>query len=433
MANAISFVPRILALVKVWHGLSRVLFGLLTAAIVLVLPGCATFSVSVNQMEKATANRDLDGAIKALDILKLSGPDEALYHLNKGTLLRLQGKYAESNRHFDAAKSLMERFNAISVTEQLASITVNDTMKAYEGLPGEQLMVYAFESLNYLQSGDVEGAAVEARQFDVKQRLIAEKNNANYLSGAFVRYLNSMIFEAAGEKDEARIEMENAVAAYKAQNSLPVPKSLTDDLKRRSEGKSAPSEAVFILHNGMGPTLSETVVRVVNPQPQTGSAVFSLAVPKLTKRYVPVARIVMSSEGASATSEIVEDVNDIAERSLKDRLPNIIARGVARMVAKNVAVTEAKKKGGTLAGFFTNLTTTVSERADTRSWSLLPGNILMARLPLSAGTHDLSISYYSASGDVLETHEFNEVLIRPGRKVFISDYFINQPVRTRAP
>jgi hypothetical protein len=385
-------------------------------------------------VETATANRDLEGALKALDSVKLTGADQTLQHLNKGTLLRLQGKYAESNRDFDAAKKLMEKLNAISATEQAASLVVNDTMKAYEGLPSEQMMVYAFEALNYLQMNDVDGAAVEARQFDIKQRLIAEKNvNAKYLSGAFVRYLDSMIFESAGQKDEARIDMEKSVAAYKAQNSgFPVPSSLLNDLQRLSAGKVAASEAVLILHNGLGPTLNEVIMRVQNPNPQNGSAIFSLAVPQFARRTVPVARVVLSSENASATSEIVEDVNDIAEKSLSDRLPGIIARGAARMVAKDVAVGEAKKKGGTMAGLFANIVTTVSERADTRSWSLLPGNILMARLPLPAGTHDLTATYYSASGSVLGTHEFKDVVIKNRRKAFVSDYFLNPPSQLKA-
>ena len=420
--------PKTPILERGWHTLSRALMGIAALATVLALPGCATYSLSLNQVETATAKHDLDGAVKSLDSLKLTGPDENLHHLNKGVLLRLQGKYAESNRHFDAAKGLMERLNAISVSEQLASVTVNDTMKAYEGLPSEQLMVYAFEALNYLQMGDVDGAAVEARQFDVKQHLIAEKNNAKYLSGAFVRYLDSMVYEAAGEKDEARIEMEKAVEGYKIQNSgFPVPPSLADDLKRLSSGKPAPSEAVFILHNGLGPTLNEVVIRVINPKPQSGSAIFSLAVPKFARRAVPVARVVLTSEGVSASSEIVEDVNNIAERSLNDRLPAIIARGVARMVAKNVVVSEAKKKGGDFAGFVANVATTVSERADTRSWTLLPGNILMARLPLPTGKHDITATYYSASGNVLGIHEYKDVLLKDRRKTFISDYFMNPP------
>ena len=430
MGNVIGGISGIQTTLK---KMSRTFAGFAALATVVALQGCATYSHSVNQVETATANRDLDGAVKALDSLNLTGADENLHHLNKGTLLRLQGKYTESNKHFDAAKSLMEKLNAISVTEQIGSVAVNDTLKAYEGLPSEQLMVYAFEALNYLQSGNVDDAAVEARQFDVKQHLIAEKYNAKYLSGAFVRYLDGMIYEAAGEKDEARIEMEKAVAGYKAQNSgFPVPKSLTDDLNRLKAGKSVPSEAVFILHDGLGPTLSEVIIHVANPTPQKGSALFSLAIPKFARRPVPVARVVLSSEGASSTSEIVEDVNNIAERSLNDRLPAIIARGVARMVAKNVVVNEAKKNGGDFAGFIANVATTVSERADTRCWSLLPGNILMARLSLPTGTHDLIATYYSASGSILGTHEFKGVIVRSGKKAFVSDYYMNPPAQSKA-
>lgn len=434
MGEIVDAVPNILAWVKARHSLYRVLFGCAVLGMVLVLPGCATYSLSVAQVETATANRDLDGALKDLDNLKLSGSDETLLRLNKGTLLRLQGNYADSNGQFDLAKNLMERFNAISIKEQFASVSVNDTMKAYEGLPSEQMMVYAFEALNYLQAGDVDGAAVEARQFDVKQQLIAEKhNNAKYLSGAFVRYLDSMVFEAEGEKDDARIDMEKAVEGYRKQNSgFPVPQSLMEDLKRNNAGKPAPSEVVFILHDGLGPTLSEEIIRVVNPNPQNGSAIFSLAVPKFARRAVPVARVVLSEGNNMATSEIVEDVNNIAERSLKDRLPVIIARGVARMVAKSVAVSEAQKKGGELAGIFADVVTTVAERADTRSWTLLPGNILMARLPLSAGKHDLTATYYSASGNVLGTHEYKDVLVKAGRKAFLADYFMYPPAQSKA-
>ncbi len=433
MDDAIKTYSGSFSSLKQGSGMIRIFCGFAAIALVLMLPGCATYSASVAQMETAAANRDLAGASKSLDDLKLTGGDETLHHLNKGTLLRLQGNYSESNRQFDAAKSLMEKFNAISITEQAASVTINDTMKAYDGLPSEQMMVYAFEALNYLQSDDTEGAAVEARQFDVKQHLIAEKHaKAKYLSGAFVRYLNSMVYEAVGEKDEARIEAEKAVDAYKLQNSgFPVPKALADDLKRLSAGKSAPSEAVFVLHNGLGPTLNEVIIRVSNPKPQNGVALFSLAVPKFSRRNVPVARVVLSSEGATATSEVVEDVNDIAEKSLNDRLPVIIARGVARMVAKSVAVGEAKKQGGDLAGFFANVASTVSERADTRSWSLLPGNILMARLPLTAGKHDVTATYYSASGNPLGSHDFS-VVIKSGHKTFASDYFLNPPAQSKA-
>lgn len=420
--------------------LSRLLFGLTALATVLVLPGCATYSAGFYNVEKATADRNLDGAIKSLDDLKLDGVDETLHHLNKATLLRLRGNYAESNKHFDAAKSLMEKLNAISVTEQAASVTVNDTMKAYEGLPSEQLMVYAFEALNYLQMGGIDDAAVEARQFDVKQGVIAEKNKgAKYLSGAFVRYLNGMVYEAIGEPDDARIEMQKALEGYKAQNSeFPIPQKLRDDLARLKAGKPPVSEVVFILQNGLGASVDENNIRVNNPfAGKEGPFMFSLAVPKFVRRSLPVDHVVLSVGDSTASSEVVEDVNGIAEKSFNDRLPTIIARGVARLVVKNTAAVEAKKQMkdnpyALLLNLAADVATNVSERADTRSWSLLPGNIQMARLALPAGTYDVTANYYGINGNIVATREFKKVEVKPGRKAFVSDYFLNPPSPPKA-
>jgi hypothetical protein len=433
----------------------RQFFWLLALLAVFVLSGCATYSVGIATVEQQTSNRDLDGALKSLDKLKLTGTDQMLYYLNKGTLLHYQGNYTASNQQFESAKSLMDKLSAISLLEQTGSVMVNDTMKSYEGVPNEQLLIYAFEELNYLQSGNVDEAAVEARQFDIKQRLIAGKDlSAKYLYGAFVRYLNGMTYEEVGEKDSARIDYRKAVDGYKAQSSFTgfgVPAALKADLDRLENpqtksrpvaaGKSGGSktqssdarnngEVVFILNDGLGPTLAENIVSVANPDPQHGTAILSVAVPKFVQRPVPVARFEISDGSESATSELVEDVNAIARKSLEDRLPAITARAVARMVAKNAMAKKIKNQsenagsGALLLSIVTDVGAIVSERADTRSWSLLPGNFLMARLELPSGTHDLKVAYYDHSGNVLATRDYDAVKVMAGRKVFLSDYFL---------
>jgi hypothetical protein len=433
----------------------RQFFWLLALLAVFVLSGCATYSVGIATVEQQTSNRDLDGALKSLDKLKLTGTDQMLYYLNKGTLLHYQGNYTASNQQFESAKSLMDKLSAISLLEQTGSVMVNDTMKSYEGVPNEQLLIYAFEELNYLQSGNVDEAAVEARQFDIKQRLIAGKDlSAKYLYGAFVRYLNGMTYEEVGEKDSARIDYRKAVDGYKAQSSFTgfgVPAALKADLDRLENpqtksrpvaaGKSGGSktqssdarnngEVVFILNDGLGPTLAENIVSVANPDPQHGTAILSVAVPKFVQRPVPVARFEISDGSESATSELVEDVNAIARKSLEDRLPAITARAVARMVAKNAMAKKIKNQsenagsGALLLSIVTDVGAIVSERADTRSWSLLPGNFLMARLELPSGTHDLKVAYYDHSGNVLATRNYDAVKVMAGRKVFLSDYYL---------
>ncbi len=439
---------------------SRQLFGLLAVLAVFVLPGCATYSVGIAKVENETSNRNVVGALKSLDGLRLTGADQMLYYLNKGTLLRLQGDYTASNLQFESAKRLMEKLSATSVFEQTGSVAVNDTLKAYEGTGNEQLLVYAFEELNYLQSGDVDEAAVEARQFDIKQRLIAENNPAaTYLSGAFVRYLNGMVYEEAGESDSARIDYRKAVEGYHAQSGVTgfgVPATLKADLDRlenpHAVARSVPvpesagvaiqppdtrdnGEVVFILHNGLGPSLAENILMVSNLDPQNGAAIFSVALPKFVQRPVPVARFELSEGSQSATSEIVEDVNTIARKSLDDRLPAITARAVARMVVKNAAAKKVKNQtenagaAGLLMSIASDVGAIASERADTRSWSLLPGNILLARLSLPAGTHDLKVTFYGSYGNALATREYNAVKVMTGRKVFVSDYYVEMSAK----
>jgi uncharacterized protein len=434
---------------------NRQLFRLLVLLAVFVLPGCATYSVGIAKVEQETSNRDLAGALKSLDKLKLTGADLMLYHLNKGTLLHYEGDYAASNQQFESAKSLMEKLSAISLTEQTGSVVVNDTMKAYEGTANEQLLIYAFEELNYLQSGNLDDAAVEARQFDIKQRLIAEKDrSATYLSGAFVRYLNGMTYEEVGESDSARIDYRKAVDGYKAQNGITgfgVPAALQADLDRlenpQAKNRSSPArkssdavmqppdtsnngEVVFILHDGLGPTLAENIISIANPDPQHGAAIMSIAVPKFVQRPVPVARFELSEGSGSATSELVEDVNALARKSLEDRLPAITARAVARMVVKNAIARNAKNQGGNngtgalLISIVSDVGAIVTERADTRSWSLLPGNFLMARLAMPQGTHDLKVTYYDRSGNILATRDYHAVKVTAGRKTFVSDYYL---------
>jgi hypothetical protein len=448
--------------------LSRQLRGLLVLLAFCALPGCATYSAGIAKVEHQTSNRNLAAALKSLDELKLTGADRMLYYLNKGTLLRLQGDYAASNQQFESAKRLMEHLNAISVTEQTGSVVVNDTVKAYEGTGNEQYLLYAFKELNYLQSGNVDDAAVEARQFDIKQRLTAGKDpTAAYLSGAFVRYLNGMVYEEAGQSDSARIDYSKAVDGYKAQSSitgLGVPADLKSDLDRlegpsprsnsergqKSAGagrQSAPAsasapdsgEVVFILHDGLGPTLAESIVRIVNLDPQNGAAILSVAVPRFVQRPVPVARFELNGGSVSSSSELVDDVNAIARKSLEDRLPAITARALARMVLKNAMARNIKNQngdngsGGVLLSIVTDVSAIVSERADTRSWSLLPGNILMARLALPPGKHDLKVTYYDHAGNVLATRNYDAVNVVTGRKVFVSDYYLSQSTTEKIP
>lgn len=393
------------------------------------------------QVEQKDASAQESSPAKERDI---TGPDAVLVHLEKAANLRKQGRYADSNQHFEAAKSKTVELEAVSVVEQVGATLINDKVKAYVPAGNEQLLMYAYGALNYLQLGHHDEAAVEARQFEDRHRLLVEKHpDEKYLSGAFVRYLNGMIFESVGERDTARIEYERALKGYEEQSEFArtkVPARLKrlqarkeaaaagkPVKSRQAKGGAAPvpenGEVVFILESGRGPSLAENKITVPNPNPQQGPAMFSIALPKFVEGQASVSHIVVQAGGASADGEMVEDITALAKKSLEDRLPGIQARAVLRFAAKAAMSSKANQAGGGMFGMFMDIFNAVSEQADTRIWAQLPDNIQMARLRLPAGKHDIDVAFYSPDGSLLARRQYPGVEVVASRRAFLTDHY----------
>ncbi|HEU0016324.1 MAG TPA: hypothetical protein VFQ45_21775, partial [Longimicrobium sp.] len=81
---------------------------------------------------------------------------------------------------------------------------------------------------------------------------------------------------------------------------------------------------------------------------------------------------------------------------------------------------KAKKEGGEAAGFLAGLVANVGgnalERADTRSWSLLPDRVSVARLSLPPGEHRVSIEVTGEDGTVA-TLDLGTVAVAAGETV----------------
>ncbi len=118
------------------------------------------------------------------------------------------------------------------------------------------------------------------------------------------------------------------------------------------------------------------------------------------------------------------DVSAGVRADFEEERAAILARTVFRAAAKMVlsraaesAVGERDEAAGRIVGLLVNLGTLLTERADTRSWHLLPGSISMVRLRLPAGTHELAID-----GDRLLGRDtrLGSVEVRPGRTTFVA-------------
>ena len=459
------------------------------------LAGCATFSENFATVEHRLAAQDVAGALAAVERVDFPARDRALFLLNKGMLQRMAGDLRGSGASFEAAKGLLDEFARLSLREQSLSLAVNDAARAYEGQPFEQMLLHVFAALNYLELGDLNGARVEILQLDLRLRALVEDDEKLLPQTAFARYFSGLVFEAGGERADAMIAYRKALEAYVARvaNAASassgnggknggkngnkngnknderagtadddllrdasvrdaVPPQLQQDLLRLSAalglddehrryrrafgepgGPIAPrselGEVVLIFHNGLAPGLREQSATVLDPS--SGHFV-RIALPTLMPRALPVAGVALTAGGIREASQVVEDVEALAQRSLAARLPGMTARLLARQVVKRQVSRQAslaankqgnsagEQLGAGLVALGVELTNLFTERADTRSWATLPANIQLVRLPLPPGRYVLQIDHLDASGRRVAEQAVPELDLVAGAMRFLS-------------
>ena len=433
------------------------------AACLAALAGCATFSDTIQSTERGLAQQQPKAALAEYQKLKPNAADRVLYLMNTGMLERMSGDYDASTRSLEAAKGQIEQLRALSIREQALSVTVNDATKAFTGEDYEQVMVNNFLALNYLERGQLDAARVEALQVDVLLREKQQRTSKGnpYQEDAFARYLTGIVYEDEGEWSDAMIAYRKAYEAYNKQLKafgVAIPETLKHDLIRladrmgiadeakryREEFKidKTPSEqelldrgeVVFVLNAGLAPLKREKAVTA--PNPATGRIV-RVAVPEYRPRAHSFAFASLSADSASARTSRVENVEAIAMKTLDSEMPGITARAIARAIAKDTIAGAAASSGNSsnssgaaLLGLAVNLAGVFTERADTRSWFTLPGEIHLARLALPPGEYRLKIELHGKDERVLDSNEI-KIALRKGEKKYLSRHWIPTNLEVR--
>lgn len=427
------------------------------------LAACATFSDTIQSTERGLAQQQPKVALAEYEKLKPNSADRVLYLMNKGMLLRMTGDYDESTRSLEEAKQLIERLRALSLREQALSFTVNDATKAFIGEDFERVMVNAYLALNYLEQGRLDDARVEALQVDVLLRDKGQKTTIvkPYEEDAFARYLTGIIYEDEGEWSDAMISYRQAYEAYEKQEKafgVEMPQSLKHDLIRLADRvgltdeaktyreqfniKNTMSEAdllqlgevILTVHAGLAPIKRERATTL--PNPATGR-ILRIALPQYQSRAQPFGYASLSADSSPPVRTArVENIQAIAEKTLDAEMPLITARAVARMAAKDTVAAVASSSnsndagGAALLGLLVNVAGVVTERADTRSWFTLPGEIYLARLPLPPGEHALKLELHARDGHLINSSEI-KVTLRKGEKKYLSRHWIPSTLEIR--
>jgi hypothetical protein len=83
-----------------------------------------------------------------------------------------------------------------------------------------------------------------------------------------------------------------------------------------------------------------------------------------------------------------------------------------------------------MLGAAVNIAAMFTERADTRSWFTLPGEIHLARISLPPGDYRGRIEFYGHGGGVLQSSEFQITLVK-GEKRYLSRHWIPTNLEVR--
>jgi len=257
---------------------------------VLTLQACASYGQHATSMREGllTGRPDLSLAIAEQDDLQQK---EVIASLDKGMLRRINHDFSGSNQIFEVAKKQIEALYGISITENLASVTINDTLRGYEGDRYEQLLLHAFMAMNYIELGQMDDARVEMLQANVKMMEWGDEPEED----AFIRYFEGIIYESLGEYDNALISYRKAYTVYKEKAGVlypAIPLVLKKDLLRlldwqglSSEYKAVAEEfnltgykpvkprsdygeLIVILNNGLAPVRSEAAIPVFSSEIQ---------------------------------------------------------------------------------------------------------------------------------------------------------------------
>jgi hypothetical protein len=120
---------------------------------------------------------------------------------------------------------------------------------------------------------------------------------------------------------------------------------------------------------------------------------------------------VSGPDGGSWTPAVMEDLSAIAVRDFEERKTSMLVRMTARTLLKEAGVIQSERAGERAGGVLGGLAARVAartvanatERADTRSWSGLPAELLLTRLRLPPGRHDLVVEYRGMNGPATKT------------------------------
>lgn len=416
----------------------------------ILVTGCATYYAKNYEFQNYLRRGDFHSANKWLDknTKDADGKNKLLYYLNRGYVSWALQNPSISNQYFTTAEHVIEDYIRNYYLDALTLIS-NPGIKPYKPEDFEAVMVNYFMALNYIQLDNYEEAIVECKRINIKLNQLNDryKDHKNkYQRDAFAHTLMGIIYESNKDYNNAFIAYRNALEIYetdyKEYFNIQVPDQLKQDILRSAyltgfqdevsyykekfniNYEYTPNEygdVVFFWMNGYGPYKTESSINFVKvPNSKKGYITlvnkehdlsfpiyigdksskeknafeelrfFRVAFPKYVERKPVYSNATLKTNSGVYHIELLQDINDIAFKTLNDRMVREMASAILRLATKKAleALADEQEEG---LGTILNIVNTITEKADTRNWQTLPYSISYSRVPLKEGNNKIDL------------------------------------------
>lgn len=412
---------------------------LLLAPAAILLAACATgptHDTQVSTSITAATQGDVNDAVARLDA-QMAKPEtkaDLLLNLEKGELLRVGGRYAESQAAFEVADARVKQWEETAknapekLMSQVGAVFTGDKSLPYEGQDYEKVMLTTRMAMNRLALGDIDTARVDIKRTHEREAIIAEfraretaaaakeaeekgvKAEFKELNGypietlnapevlalkngyqnALSHYLAGFLYEVLNEPGLAAPGYRQAIELRPGSPALEEGLSGLDG-RTGFRRQRAMTDVLFIVEAGNAPARKSHKVTFPVPSPN-GMIAISLAYPVIQPEANPVqvSEVVVGEQKLPAA--LVTDFNAMARKALQQDLPGIHARSAVRAIGKGILQDQMHRQLGLFGGLMGNVLAAATEPdADDRMWRALPDRVFIARAFIAPGEYDVSL------------------------------------------
>jgi hypothetical protein len=438
---------------------ARLALALLGAGL---LGGCVTpFDTNRDLLRQFHQQGQYDQAARTLDDPRTkdlyTGKNQLLYWLDRGAVALALDDTQTTVDLLEKAESYMEVRREPTAGDEFARWLLNDTAAPYYGEPYEDIYVNVLKMLARLERGEIGGGAtVEARRMAGKAdvlrdryvrtaRAVEDKARSSsarlapasglvdvnaegeFLESTLGTYLTALAFMKDGDAASQSVAGRRLQSSLRLQSAL---QSGVDPSRFDGLGELSPS-AVNVLFVGLSGRAPHKVAQRVGPIPLYEWPVY-FELPQLVGGSQEVARVRVIAEPVSGGPardillDKIEDMRAVALENHRRQLPQIYFRTLLRSQLKAAAAfaatqgvknsasrgssRDAAQIGMILAGL---AFVTLTEKADLRAWTFLPGRADVGAVKLEPGEHRVRLVFQSAAGATLYTSPERTIRVDP--------------------